>query len=61
MIKALKIYSPSIVLIIWAAVWAIGIQGTLVVVVGLMATALAVCCHVRTVVYTRPWKNVRRV
>lgn len=41
----LRLYSPAIVLLSWAAVTAAGIQGRAVVAIGLIATAAAVIAH----------------
>lgn len=59
--RTMIIYSPALVLLVWAAVWAVNIQGTAVVVVGLVATALAVVGHARVIVHEQPWKDHHRV
>lgn len=37
-----RLYAPSIVLLAWAALWTVGVRGDAVIVVGLIATAVAV-------------------
>lgn len=41
----LRIYSPAIVLILWAIVWAAGGTGDTIIFIGLAATGAAVVVH----------------
>jgi hypothetical protein len=48
-----RLYLPAIVLLLWAAVWAVGVRGNAVIVFGLLATAAAVTVHVREEILER--------
>lgn len=38
-VPTVRLYAPSIVLLLWAALWALGVKGDGVIVCGLAATA----------------------
>lgn len=54
----LKLYSPAIVLAVWAVVWAAGATTDAVMVVFLTLTAMATVIHVRTSLERR-WRDRR--
>lgn len=45
--KCLALYSPPLVLVLWAAFRVSGAQGTLLTVVGLLSLAAALAFHIR--------------
>lgn len=42
-------YAPAIVLLSWSGAWELGLRGDVVVVVGLVATLIALIVHVHAV------------
>lgn len=47
MLRNLKLYAPSLALLVWASVWAAGATSDAVMVVFLLLTAVAVYFHSR--------------
>lgn len=43
-------YAPALVLIIWAVLWAAGVQGDGVIVAGLLLEAAAIAAHIGQVI-----------
>jgi len=44
-VRTIRIYSPALVLAVWAAAWALGATSDAVIVLGLAATCVAVVLH----------------
>lgn len=44
--RTVALYGPALVLFIWAAVWALGVTGDVVMIIGLLATGASVVLHI---------------